>query len=231
MDKLRDEIAEIVCNRCDQHHQMENNMKTYVTFGQEHTHSVNGKTFDKGCIAVIEAEDAKAGRELAFEHFGDKFFTTYYEDQFDKSSMHFYPRGYIEVVPNHISTPDLDKDKLEFNPDWDMLEASQEALKEHMRELNRLHDLTKDIVWVGECISECERGIIKGRHPEDDVICYRCNGIGTITRQATLEEILTVTKHLMNLADITKRGYFTKPEHIETALTTNNGTLKIKEKS
>lgn len=70
--------------------------RTYVTFGQEHTHSVNGKTLDKDCVAVINCVDAKAGRALAIEFFGDKFFSTYSEDKID---MEFYPRGYIEVNP------------------------------------------------------------------------------------------------------------------------------------
>lgn len=72
-------------------------MKTYVTFGQIHTHTVNGKTFDKDSVAVIEAEDNSAGRDKAFELFDDKFFTTYTEDQWDESKLRFFPRGYIEV--------------------------------------------------------------------------------------------------------------------------------------
>ena len=73
--------------------------KTYITFGQVHTHRVNNKTFDKDCVAVIHCIDAQAGRNLAFEYFGDKFFTTYYDKQFDKRGMMYYPRGYIEVNP------------------------------------------------------------------------------------------------------------------------------------
>lgn len=75
--------------------------KTYVTFGQEHAHSVAGRTFDKDCIAVINCADAEEGRKLAFEYFKGKFCFEYHEEQFDKSSMHFYPRGYIEVNPIH----------------------------------------------------------------------------------------------------------------------------------
>ena len=40
-------------------------------FGQTHVHSINGKTFDKDCVAVIEAEDAHTGRELAHIYFGE----------------------------------------------------------------------------------------------------------------------------------------------------------------
>lgn len=72
--------------------------KTYVTFGQDHAHSVNGKTFDKDCVAVINCNDAAHGRQLAFEFFGGKFFTAYTKGDID-DLMQFYPRGYIEVNP------------------------------------------------------------------------------------------------------------------------------------
>lgn len=69
---------------------------TYVTFGQDHTHRVNGKTFDCDCVAVIECSDARSGRERAFEYFGRKFFTTYFDDEFH-GEMDYYPRGFINV--------------------------------------------------------------------------------------------------------------------------------------
>ncbi len=75
-------------------------MKTYITFGQVHAHKVNGKTFDKDCVAVIEAESAEDGRNLAVEYFGPKFCFSFYEDQFDHDSMHYFPRGFIPVNQN-----------------------------------------------------------------------------------------------------------------------------------
>lgn len=75
-------------------------IKTYVTFGQAHIHSVGGKTFNKDCIAVIRRETKHEGREAAFEFFGPKFFTTYGEDDFDMGSMKYFPRGFIEVEGN-----------------------------------------------------------------------------------------------------------------------------------
>ena len=71
--------------------------KTYVTFGQDHAHSVNGKTFDKDCVAVIECKDAAEGRELAFEYFNGLFCFEYHEQMFNMNSMLYYPRGFIEV--------------------------------------------------------------------------------------------------------------------------------------
>lgn len=71
--------------------------KTYVTFGQEHAHRVNGSTFDKDSVAVINCDSPEHGRALAFELFGAKFCFEYHEDQFDHSNMVYFPRGLIEA--------------------------------------------------------------------------------------------------------------------------------------
>ena len=72
-------------------------MKTYVTFGHIHTHSINGITFDKDCVAVIEADTANAGRDKAFALFGPQFCTTYTNAAYVEPIMKHFPRGYIEV--------------------------------------------------------------------------------------------------------------------------------------
>jgi hypothetical protein len=72
-------------------------MFTYVTFGQDHAHHVNGKTFNKDCVAVIESNSAEEGRQLAFKFFGPKFCFEFPETHWDSSKMHYYPRGYIGV--------------------------------------------------------------------------------------------------------------------------------------
>lgn len=69
----------------------------YVTFGQIHTHSINGKTLDKDTVAVFEAENAIEGRELAVEYFGDRFFTDYHDENWDESKLEFFPKGYVEL--------------------------------------------------------------------------------------------------------------------------------------
>ena len=72
-------------------------MKTYVTFGFDHKHIVGGKELDKDCVAVINSGSAEEGRKIAFELFGPKFCFEYSEDHFDFDSMHYFPRGFIEV--------------------------------------------------------------------------------------------------------------------------------------
>jgi hypothetical protein len=66
--------------------------KYYLTFGQIHVHSVNGKTFDKDCICVIDAENETEARKIAFDTFGDKWGTIY-----NKISTDLFPRGYINL--------------------------------------------------------------------------------------------------------------------------------------
>lgn len=67
-------------------------MEIYITFGQNHTHRVNGVTFDKDTVARIKCKDKEEGKKLAFELFGDKFFTDYSYDQIQKS-LEYFPRG------------------------------------------------------------------------------------------------------------------------------------------
>lgn len=65
----------------------------WITFGQIHTHSINGITFDKDCVALIHATDKEAARDNAFELFGNKFcFIKEFEPD-----MSFYPRGIIKL--------------------------------------------------------------------------------------------------------------------------------------
>ena len=70
--------------------------KTFITFGQVHTHSVEGKTFDKDCVACIIHDEKVNGRDIAFQLCGDKFMTSYTMKDLE-TIMNFYPRGVIEV--------------------------------------------------------------------------------------------------------------------------------------
>lgn len=71
--------------------------KTYVTFGQTHTHSVNGKTLDKDTVAVLHAENHKEGRDRAFELFGSKFCFEYFDTQWNEEDMKYFPKGYVYI--------------------------------------------------------------------------------------------------------------------------------------
>jgi len=73
-------------------------VKTYVTFGQDHLHTINGKVFDKDCVGVINASSEFQGRERAFEIFDGEFFTTYTDRTWnEEEQLKYFPRGYIEV--------------------------------------------------------------------------------------------------------------------------------------
>lgn len=77
--------------------------KVYVSFGQIHTHSINGKTLDKDSIAVIRCESYKEGRELAFKWFKGLFHNCWSEEEFNDKILMYFPRGCIEVNPMYKS--------------------------------------------------------------------------------------------------------------------------------
>jgi hypothetical protein len=70
---------------------------TFVTFGQDHTHEVNGKIFTKDTVAVIQAENAEAGRQAAFNFFGSAFCFEYPQEHFDPATMAYFPAGFVSV--------------------------------------------------------------------------------------------------------------------------------------
>lgn len=65
----------------------------YITFGQVHAHAIAGRTYDRNCVASIEAPDKESGRKLAFEIFKNKW-SHFHEKMPD---MSYYPRGVIPV--------------------------------------------------------------------------------------------------------------------------------------
>ena len=73
----------------------------YVTFGQEHTHRINGITLDCDTVACYDAINADAGRRLAFDTFGDKFFTDYHGDKFPMEDLHYFPKGIVNIDERH----------------------------------------------------------------------------------------------------------------------------------
>jgi hypothetical protein len=69
-------------------------MKQYVTFGQNHRHEINGKVFDRNCVATYDAPDMDEGRKMAFDLFGRKFCFHYSDEE---PNMSYFPRGFVEV--------------------------------------------------------------------------------------------------------------------------------------
>lgn len=100
-------------------------------------------------------------------------------------------------------------------------------------------NLTKGIEWTRECDNPpCDKGKIwrpqsLGPTLFDD--CSRCNGTGTITRPATLGEVLEKAKRWLvtvedNILECEEEGETEyKNILIEKALTINGGTLRIKQ--
>ena len=70
--------------------------KFYITFGQVHVHSVNGKTFDKDSLCEIEATSKREAHELAMDVFGGVFHQCKNEEELE-SLLPYYPRGVIKL--------------------------------------------------------------------------------------------------------------------------------------
>jgi len=82
-------------------------MKTYVTFGFDHTHEINGFTFDKDCVAMVEGTDASDARDNAFKAFGPKFCMEHPEEFFDPKSMKYFPRGIFSLAGEKQEVPEV----------------------------------------------------------------------------------------------------------------------------
>ncbi len=70
--------------------------KYYITFGQIHVHSIAGRTFDKDCLAVIEAETNGEAHTTAMEIFDGKFHNCYDESKLPEI-IEYFPRGVIKI--------------------------------------------------------------------------------------------------------------------------------------
>lgn len=69
-------------------------MKTYyISFGQTHTHSINGNTIDKDCLVGLLAENKDRARDKAFDIFKGVFHNVYEE----LPDMKYFPRGVINI--------------------------------------------------------------------------------------------------------------------------------------
>ena len=73
-------------------------MKTYVTFGGDHIHIINGVILDKDTVAVITGPDAMSNRDTAFELFGNKFSFETPENFFNlEEKMKWFPKGLVHI--------------------------------------------------------------------------------------------------------------------------------------
>lgn len=65
----------------------------FVSFGQVHTHRINGKTFDCDVLMELVEPDYNTAYERAHELTGGIFGTVYTEEQAQKP-------GFMELFPN-----------------------------------------------------------------------------------------------------------------------------------
>lgn len=99
------EVSEETRGRNRKHHLRKHHhvslMKTYITFGQDHAHRVEGKTFDCDCVACIKHPEGTSGHTIAMELFAGKFSFSYTEDTWKGmeagGSLSYYPRGILTI--------------------------------------------------------------------------------------------------------------------------------------
>lgn len=72
-------------------------MKCYVTFGQKHKHTIDGKVFDKDTVAIIHGKHFDECRERAFKSFGLKWCMIHPEGEWMESDIELFPKGYVEL--------------------------------------------------------------------------------------------------------------------------------------
>lgn len=72
------------------------NKTSYFTFGQIHTHSINGHTLDKNCIVKITDKNP---RGVMVKNFGQFWANEYSEEEVSKI-IHLFPRGVYDLSNN-----------------------------------------------------------------------------------------------------------------------------------
>lgn len=70
----------------------------FITFGQSHTHTIQGKNINKDTVVMFKAVDAETGRRRAFELFGDQFCFEYHDQEWNPGSITFFSSGYTVLV-------------------------------------------------------------------------------------------------------------------------------------
>ena len=71
--------------------------KYYITFGQVHAHAIAGITYDRDCVAELEAETRQEAHQTAMEIFDGKFHQCVTEKECDEEFMSYFPRGILKV--------------------------------------------------------------------------------------------------------------------------------------
>jgi hypothetical protein len=71
-------------------------VRFYISFGQVHAHSIDGKTYDKDSLMLIEAPGELVARVGVNQITGGKWCGIYSETQLPEM-LHYFPRGVINA--------------------------------------------------------------------------------------------------------------------------------------
>ena len=72
------------------------NKKSFIiTFGQIHTHRIDGKTIDKDCVVQIDAPNEFLAYEKAKTLFGENWSGIEKKQEYTDEVAEFFPRGIV----------------------------------------------------------------------------------------------------------------------------------------
>ncbi len=72
-------------------------MLVFMTLGQNHAHTINGKVVHKDVVAVFKNMTEAQVREMMHKDYENKYCTTYTSDTWGTHNMQYYPDGYVCV--------------------------------------------------------------------------------------------------------------------------------------
>ncbi len=73
-------------------------MKTfYISFGQAHTHRIDGKTYDCDSLMKVEAENEIAARLQTMDILGNNKWSSIYPAADLEEALKYYPRGVLNA--------------------------------------------------------------------------------------------------------------------------------------
>jgi len=72
-------------------------LKAYITFGQTHQHSVDGKMLDKDTVARIEVASPDEAVAFAMRTFGGVYSRIFIGGEWKPDNLKYYPKGYVDL--------------------------------------------------------------------------------------------------------------------------------------
>lgn len=70
---------------------------TYVSFGQVHKHTIDGKRLDKDTIAKITHSSHENGADIAYRLFKNKYSQEFSQEAWSDDMLRHFPKGLVDI--------------------------------------------------------------------------------------------------------------------------------------